>query len=135
MCRALSFSTFFLAFFAAAPWALTLQVAGVGGLADDLPQAGDPAGAWYHKRFINDFGAHTSVGTWTRYTTFDGRLLAELEGLRAPEIGKLRQAEGVTPVVRDGVPAVVLIVSDEGDGLRGKPGRFVFISYSQIRPE
>ena len=66
---------------------------------------------------------------------WDGHRDSQPVRLRAPEIGKLRQAEGVTPVVRDGVPAGVLIVSDEGDGLRGKPGRFVFISYSQIRPE
>lgn len=66
---------------------------------------------------------------------WDGHAANAPTRLRAPELGKLRQAEGVTPVVRDGQPLGVLIVSDEGNGLSGKPGRFVLIPYAELTAE
>lgn len=53
--------------------------------------------------------------------------------LRSDAIKQLRQAEGITPVRRDGQPLGVLIVSDEGSGLTGRPGRYLRLDYSQIR--
>lgn len=47
----------------------------------------------------------------------------------------LRQAEGVTPVQFDGRPQGILLVSDEGDGLTQKEGRYLFISYQQLSIE
>lgn len=44
----------------------------------------------------------------------------------------LRQAEGITPVIIDGKPAGILIVSDEGDSNSGTPGRYLFVSYEQL---
>lgn len=52
--------------------------------------------------------------------------------IKIPGIKNLRQAEGVTPVRLDDRPAGILIVSDEGDGLRGKPGRYLFLDYEQL---
>ena len=63
---------------------------------------------------------------------WDGHADSDPRRLDSAAIGKLRQAEGVTPVVRDGRPAGVLIVSDEGDGIKGKPGRYVFIPYDEL---
>ncbi len=44
----------------------------------------------------------------------------------------LRQAEGVTPVQFDGRPQGILLVSDDGDGITKKVGRYLFISYQQL---
>ena len=52
--------------------------------------------------------------------------------LRIPDVKNLRQAEGVTPVRQDGQAAGILIVSDDGDGVRGKPGRYLFLRYQQL---
>lgn len=52
--------------------------------------------------------------------------------LRIPGMKNLRQAEGVTPVVLDGRPQGILIVSDDGVGLRGKPGHYLFLRYEQL---
>ena len=52
--------------------------------------------------------------------------------LRVPDVKNLRQAEGVAPVRLDGQPVGILIVSDDGDGVRGKPGRYLFLRYGQL---
>ena len=52
--------------------------------------------------------------------------------LRIPDIKDLRQAEGVTPVILDGRPAGILIVSDDGMGLKRKPGHYLFLRYEQL---
>ena len=52
--------------------------------------------------------------------------------LRIPGIKNLRQSEGVTPVVLDGRPAGILIVSDDGMGLKRKPGHYLFLRYEQL---
>ena len=52
--------------------------------------------------------------------------------LRIPDIKNLRQAEGVTPVRLDGRPAGILIVSDDGFGLKRKPGHYLFMRYEQL---
>jgi hypothetical protein len=52
--------------------------------------------------------------------------------LRIPDIKNLRQAEGVTPVLIDGRPAGILIVSDDGFGLKRKPGHYLFLRYEQL---
>ena len=52
--------------------------------------------------------------------------------LRIPDIKNLRQAEGVTPVLIDGRPAGILVVSDDGFGLKRKPGHYLFLRYEQL---
>ena len=52
--------------------------------------------------------------------------------IRVANIKDLRQAEGVTPVRLNNEPQGILIVSDDGDGLQGKPGHYLFLSYEQI---
>jgi len=52
--------------------------------------------------------------------------------LRIPGIKNLRQAEGVTPVRQDGRPAGVLIVSDDGMGLKRKPGHYIYLRYETL---
>jgi hypothetical protein len=52
--------------------------------------------------------------------------------IRAASIKDLRQAEGITPFRLHNEPRGILIVSDDGDGVQGKPGHYVFISYEQI---
>jgi hypothetical protein len=52
--------------------------------------------------------------------------------IRIPGIKNLRQSEGVTPVVVDGRPAGILIVSDDGMGLKRKPGHYLFLRYEQL---
>ncbi|MDJ0741088.1 MAG: DUF3616 domain-containing protein [Gammaproteobacteria bacterium] len=52
--------------------------------------------------------------------------------LRVRGVKNLRQAEGVAPVRLDGRPVGILIVSDDGDGVRGKPGRYLFLRYEQL---
>ena len=52
--------------------------------------------------------------------------------LRIPGIKNLRQSEGITPVILDGNPAGILIVSDDGMGLKGKPGHYLFTRYEQL---
>ena len=52
--------------------------------------------------------------------------------LRIPNIKNLRHAEGVTPVTIDGRPAGVLIVSDDGMGLKHKPGHYLFLRYEEL---
>ena len=52
--------------------------------------------------------------------------------LRIPDIKNLRQAEGVTPVLMDGRPVGILIVSDDGFGLKRKPGHYIFLRYEQL---
>jgi hypothetical protein len=52
--------------------------------------------------------------------------------LRIPDIKNLRQAEGVTPVLLDDRPAGILIVSDDGVGVKHKPGHYIFLRYEQL---
>jgi len=52
--------------------------------------------------------------------------------LKVPDIKNLRRAEGVTPVRLDGNPVGILIVSDDGVGVRGKPGHYLFLRYEQL---
>lgn len=52
--------------------------------------------------------------------------------LKIPGVKNLRQAEGVTAVRMGGRPAGILIVSDDGTGLRGKPGHYLFVRYQQL---
>jgi hypothetical protein len=52
--------------------------------------------------------------------------------VRMPDIKDLRQAEGVTPVRIDGRPTGIMIVSDDGVGLKGKPGHYLFLRYEQL---
>jgi hypothetical protein len=52
--------------------------------------------------------------------------------LRIPGLKNLRQAEGVTPVLIDDRPAGILIVSDDGTGLKRKPGHYLFLRYEQL---
>lgn len=52
--------------------------------------------------------------------------------LRVPDVKNLRQAEGVTPVRLQDGPAGILIVSDDGDGKKGKPGHYMFLRYNQL---
>ena len=52
--------------------------------------------------------------------------------LRIPDIKNLRQAEGVTPVRVHGRPAGILIVSDDGMGVKRKPGHYLFLRYEQL---
>ena len=52
--------------------------------------------------------------------------------LRIPGIKDLRRAEGVTPVTIDDKPAGILIVSDDGMGLRRKPGHYLFVRYEDL---
>ena len=55
--------------------------------------------------------------------------------VRIPGMKDLRQAEGVTPVLLDGRPEGILIVSDDGVGLKGKPGHYLFLRYEQLALE
>lgn len=47
-------------------------------------------------------------------------------------VKNLQQAEGVTPVHFDGQPKGILLVSDDGDGLTQKAGRYLFVDYQQL---
>ena len=52
--------------------------------------------------------------------------------LRIPGLKNLRQAEGVTPVLMDGRPEGILIVSDDGVGVKRKPGHYIFLRYEAL---
>jgi hypothetical protein len=52
--------------------------------------------------------------------------------IKVPGIKDLRQAEGVTPVSINGQAEGILIVSDEGDIRKKKPGRYLFLRYDQL---
>ena len=52
--------------------------------------------------------------------------------VRIPGLKNLRQAEGVTPVRLDGRAVGILIVSDDGFGVKGKPGHYLFLRYDQL---
>jgi hypothetical protein len=52
--------------------------------------------------------------------------------LKVPDLKNLRHAEGVTPVRLDGTPVGILIVSDDGVGVQGKPGHYLFLRYEQL---
>ena len=53
--------------------------------------------------------------------------------LRVSGIKKLGRAEGVTPVRLHGHPSGILIVSDDGMGLRQKPGHYLFVRYEDLK--
>ena len=52
--------------------------------------------------------------------------------LKVPGLKNLRRAEGVTPVQMEGRPVGILIVSDDGVGVQGKPGHYLFLRYEQL---
>ena len=52
--------------------------------------------------------------------------------LKIRHVKNLRQAEGVTPVSLAGQAVGILIVSDDGVGLKGKPGHYLFLRYEQL---
>ena len=52
--------------------------------------------------------------------------------LKIAGIKNLRRAEGVTPVRLNGKAEGILIVSDDGIGVKGKPGRYLFLRYEQL---
>ena len=64
---------------------------------------------------------------------WDGDTRNRPRRLKIDGLKNLRQAEGVTPVVRDGLPYGILIVSDDGDALRSKGGRYVLVGYDRLR--
>jgi len=52
--------------------------------------------------------------------------------LQVPDVKNLRHAEGITPVrLQDGQTGI-LIVSDDGDVVKGKPGHYLFLRYEQL---
>lgn len=55
--------------------------------------------------------------------------------IKIPDIKNLRRAEGVTPVRVNALPLGLLIVSDDGQGLRSKPGHYLFLRYEQLAIE
>lgn len=63
---------------------------------------------------------------------WDGEPSSKPQRVRVTNIKDLRQAEGITPVRLNNEPQGILIVSDDGDGMRGKPGHYVFLSYEQL---
>ncbi|MFT5697667.1 MAG: hypothetical protein ACI8ZB_000515 [Desulforhopalus sp.] len=52
--------------------------------------------------------------------------------LQVPDVKNLSQAEGVTPVRLDDGQTGILIVSDDGNGVKGKPGHYLFLHYEQL---
>ena len=52
--------------------------------------------------------------------------------LHVPDVKKLRQAEGVTPVRLENGLTGILIVSDDGNRKKGKPGHYLFLRYDQL---
>lgn len=63
---------------------------------------------------------------------WNGDPMASPRRVKIKGIKNLRQAEGITPVRIEGRPAGILIVSDEGDSTRRKPGRYLFVTYEQL---
>jgi hypothetical protein len=63
---------------------------------------------------------------------WDGVRGSKPRRIRVANIKDLRQAEGITPVRLHDNPQGILIVSDDGDEERGRPGHYVFVSYEQI---
>lgn len=63
---------------------------------------------------------------------WDGAPDSSPRRIRAAGVKNLRQAEGVTPVTLNNDPQGILIVSDDGDGTRKKPGHYVFLRYDQL---
>lgn len=63
---------------------------------------------------------------------WNGNVGTKPKRLKVPEIKDLRQAEGVTPVRLNGRPEGILIVSDDGIALKGKPGHYLFLRYEQL---
>lgn len=52
--------------------------------------------------------------------------------LQVPDVNNLRHAEGITPVrLQDGQTGI-MIVSDDGDRVKGKPGHYLFLRYEQL---
>lgn len=55
--------------------------------------------------------------------------------IKAPKLGKLSQPEGIAPVLRDGNPVGIFVVSDDGLGIKAKPGHYLFVPYDQLKIE
>ncbi len=51
--------------------------------------------------------------------------------VKIPELTGLRKAEGITPVRFQGEERI-LIVSDEGNATKQKPGRYLLLKYEQL---
>ena len=51
--------------------------------------------------------------------------------VRVDGVKELRRAEGVTPVTAEGFEGI-LIVSDDGEGVKRKPGHYLLASYDQL---
>ncbi len=64
---------------------------------------------------------------------WSGRTDEPPERLRVSGIKKLARAEGVTPVLEQGRPSGILIVSDDGVGVRRKPGHYLFVRYEDLK--
>ena len=63
---------------------------------------------------------------------WNGNVDTKPKRLKVPGVKDLRQAEGVTPVRLNGRPEGILIVSDDGIGLKDKPGHYLFLRYKQL---
>jgi len=64
--------------------------------------------------------------------TWDGNTQNAPLRVKLPDIKNLRNAEGISPArLADGTRGL-MIVSDEGDLLIRKPGRYLFLSYDQL---
>lgn len=61
-----------------------------------------------------------------------GEADAKPQRIRSADIKDLRQAEGITPVRLNDEALGILIVSDDGDETKRKPGHYLFLSYEQI---
>lgn len=71
-------------------------------------------------------------GESPRLWIWNGDAGAKPERIRIPGILDLRQAEGVTPVKRDGHSEGILIVSDDGKITDSIPGHYLFLRYDQL---
>jgi hypothetical protein len=52
--------------------------------------------------------------------------------MRVPDVKNLCQAKGVTPLRLADGQIGIMIVSDDGDEVQGKPGHYLFLLYEQL---
>jgi hypothetical protein len=53
--------------------------------------------------------------------------------ITAPKLQQLSRPEGIAPVLRDGNPVGIFVVSDDGLGVKAKPGHYLLVPYDQLK--
>ena len=81
------------------------------------PTGSGDKSSWYHDRFINNYGEHTNIGSWTQYSTDSGEMTFHSNGWGV--IGVSTLAELITAAGSQEIEMISVQTDSGWDGFDG----------------